>query len=100
MMNYFIMATQFGIFIFKRVKTMRACGYNLFYPIAIQDPDILISHHLKQELVSCSSHRVSCTHFFIAKYGKVDSYLLQNCCKGFGDFLSALVKAPRAAHPK
>ena len=50
-MDHFIIASQFGVFIFQGIKTMRTGRYNFFYLIAIQHLDVAHGLHLKQKLI-------------------------------------------------
>lgn len=100
MMDDFVMATQFGIFVLERVETMRAGGDDLFDTVTIQHLNILVGHHLKQKFVPGPSGRVSCAIFLFAKYGIIDVHLIKDGRECFGHSLCTLVKTPRASYPK
>ena len=76
MMNHFVITTQFGVFIFNCIKTMRTGCYNFLNAITIQYLNILVSHHLKHEFVACTACRVAGTHFFFTQDGVVDANLI------------------------
>ncbi len=100
MMYHFVIATKVRIFIFQCIKTMRTGGYNFFNTIPIQHLDILVSHHLEHEFISCTPGRVAGTHFFFTKYGVADAKLIEYGNKCPGDLLCPLIKTPGTAHPE
>ncbi len=67
MMNHFIIASQFRVFIFYNIKTMRAGRYNFFYTIIIQYLYVLVSHHLEHEFIAGTANRIAGAHFFFAQ---------------------------------
>src|SRR5687768_835040 len=71
MMNYFVMAAELRILILKCVETMRTGCDDFFDAISVKHLDILVSHHLEQELVSCPSRRIAGTHFFFSEYSEI-----------------------------
>src|SRR4051812_39128011 len=79
---------------------MRAGSYNFFYTIIVEGLDILVGHHLEHKFISCSSCRITGTHFFFSKNGKADAHLIQYGGKSLRDLLRPLVKTTSTTNPK
>ena len=59
MMNDFILATQFRIFIFEDIKTMGTSRYDFRHLVLIQCLDILVSHHLENKFIAGTPDRIA-----------------------------------------
>src|SRR2546421_673497 len=100
MVNDFVYAAKIWVFIGQRIETMWACGDNFFYPIIVEDLNILIGHHLEYKFISCTSGRIAGAHFLFAKDRELNAYLVQYGSECPGNFLGPLVKTTGAAYPK
>src|SRR5687768_9569027 len=76
MMDYFVTATEFRIFVPENIEAMRTSGYDFLNSIVIQNLDILISHHMEHKFIPCPSHRITSAHLFFTKYGVLNSNLI------------------------
>src|SRR5687768_15764297 len=99
-MDDLVIATQFGIFVFDDIKTMRTGSDDLFNAVIIQELDVVIGHHLEKEFVPGSAGRVAGTHFLFAQYRVIDSHLAEDGCKSLRDLLGPLIKAAGTSHPE
>ena len=99
MVDDFVVATQFGIFIPERIEAMRTGGHDLFDAIPIQHLDILVRHHLEHELVAGTAGG-SPVHIFLTQDRVADAYLIEDGNECLGDLLRPLVETAGAAHPK
>ena len=100
MVDHFVVAAQYRVFIFEDVEAMRTSSNDLFNIIAVQNLDILVCHHLEHKFIAGSSCRITCAHFFFTQDGIFNTYFIENGHKSFGDFLCTLVKTTGAAHPE
>src|ERR1700748_1199336 len=100
MMDHFVIATQFRVFIFDRIKTMRTTGYYLFNIITVQYLYIHHSLHLEQELITRTFGRVTGAVLFGTQNRKADTHMIQYLANITRDTLCTFVKAAGATYPE
>ncbi len=99
-MYHFVLASQFRVFVFQCIETMRAGCYYFFDTIIIQYLDILVSHHLEHEFITGPANRVAGAHFFFPKDGIINTNFIKDGYKCFCDLLCPLIKTTGTAYPK
>src|SRR5262245_28763474 len=100
MMNYFIVTTQCRVFIFENIKTVWTGSDNFFDTIVVQRLNILVGHHLKQELITGAPCGITITPFLFSQYRILDPNFFQDRGKRFCNFLSPLVKTSGTTYPE
>ena len=98
--DHLVGAAQCRVFIFEHVEAVRAGGNYFLYIIAVQQLDIIISHHLEQKFIAGPARGISRTHLLLSHDGKGNAYFIQDLCECFGYFLSSLVKTAGTAYPE
>src|SRR5690606_5204379 len=100
MMDHFVIATEFGVFVFENIEAVRTGSYNFFDAVHVQGLDILIGHHLKQELIAGAACRITGAHFLFSEDGIIDAHLVEDCGECSCDFLRPSVEAAGTSHPE
>ncbi|MNP55291.1 hypothetical protein D3C76_1499200 [compost metagenome] len=71
--HFHLLQTEFGVFVFQRIKRMRASGDDFAHPVPLERRDVLLAQLLEQELVAHPARRIAGVALLIAKDGEIDA---------------------------
>src|SRR5688572_17860068 len=100
MMDHLVVATEFGIFVFYSIKTMRAGSNDFFYSVSIHYLNVVHGLHLEKKLIPGPSCRIACAGFFGAEHSKFYIYGFKNFNKCPGYPFVPVVKRTSTADPE
>ena len=98
--NHLEITAEIGIFVFQRVKAMRAVGENLFHFKLVKHLHVGHRHHLENILAAQASGRIAGAGLIGAKYSVINPGGIHKLYGRLADFDIALVQRPGTANPE